>query len=198
MRASILLPSLVFALLVSGISPARAGTDFTPHTAERQEDGLTKQVTYLAITPGQRVLIQPPGGWTLTGGPAGLETHPINLPGCGVTLRSSPFASEIPAFDPKGLELYRRQVLAGIPPGATGVAIVEELPEPLGLFGWKTREFSTIWEFGGQLWQSSTVFVTRGPHEGMVGVAVSPRNAFEPIRTGLFRLLSSWCPDLAN
>ena len=192
-RSRFLIPPLTAGLwLALASAPAQAGIDFTPRSSQQVEDGFPQTVTYLVPAPGRRALVGPPAGWSLTGNPAGLECHRPDLPGVVVTLCSSPFAGQPPAFDLKGLELYRRQVLLGVPPGATSVAIAEEHPQPLGLFGWQTYEFVTSWEFGGQFWRGSTVFVTMGPGEAMVSTGVSPREAFATVQAGVFKLLSSW------
>ena len=193
-----ILPLSVCLWLALTAAPARAGMDFTPRTFQRVEDGFPQTVTYVVPAPSRRALVGPPSGWSCTGDPAGLECHQPDLPGASVTLRSSPFAGQSPAFDPKGLELYRRQVLLGVPLGAANAAIVEEHAQPLGLFGWQTYEFVTSWEFGGQFWQGSTVFVTMDSGNAMVGTAVSPREAFATTRAGVFKLLSSWNVELAQ
>ncbi len=182
---------LTWALLL-GVPAARASIDFTPRTLEREEDGQRKRVTYIVPAPGQRALLTAPVGWLLSGGPAGLETHPPNSPGGSVTLRAAPRSAEPLAFDAKGLELYRRRALADVPPGSTGARIAEEHPEPLGLSGWKTHEFVITWELGGQFWQESVIFVTLGPRESMVGTAIGLRAEHPALREGLTRLLSSW------
>lgn len=176
----------------------RAGIDFTPRTLEREEDGLRVLVTYVVPAPGERATVAPPVGWKLGGGAGGLHCFPADLPGGSVTLRPSPLGDEAPAFDVKGLELYRRRVLADVPPGATGARIVGERPEPLGLTGWKTHEFVVAWELGGQFWQQSLIFVTLGPRQAMVGTASGLRGDHAALRDALTRLLSSWSREAGN
>ena len=198
------LPFILYCLttltwgLLAVLPSARAGVDFTVRTLEREDDGQRKTVNYVATGPDQRALIAPPNGWSLTGSPDGLASHPPDDRGGIVTLRSTSLGAEPPAFDPKGLEVYRRRALAEVPPGATDTRIVEERPEPFGLFGWKTHEFVLTWELGGQHWQGSAMFVTLPSRDTMLGTAVGPRADFTGLREGLMRLLSNWCPEPAN
>ena len=162
-------------------------------------DGQPHPEVYIVTAPGQRTLIFPPNGWSLTGGLAGLACHPPDNRGGGIALRSTPFGAEPPAFDdPKGLEVYRRQALAEAPSGAMGVKIVEERLKPLNLTGWKTYEFVVAWELGGQFWQTSNIFVTLPSGDTMLGTATGLRADSPVLRDGLTRLLSSWCPQPAN
>ena len=106
-------------------------------------------------------------------------------------VEKSALSPDTPFID-QGLDTYRRRAQASVPQGATDVACAQERDNPLPIFGWKDHEFIFTYEFFGQSYKRSVLFVDLNAREQIVLTCVAPAGQFDPVREAGMDVLRSW------
>ena len=181
------------ALLVSlaGTVPHAGALDFVLHARNVVDDGFTREQLYVRNDERSDVLLSLPARWTRTDGAASLTLEPPDVRNSLVRVEKSTLAPNT-EFREKGLDTYRQRAQAEIPQGATNVLYREEHDNPLPLFGWKDHEFVFTYDFFGQAYRRSVVFVNLNAREQIVLTCVAPAENFPAVREAGFDVLRSW------
>ena len=173
-------------------SVARVGAlDFITHTMTVQEDGFPKEQSYVSNDAHTNVLLSLPRGWSHVDDAASLTLTPPDSNNSLARVEKSSLAPDTP-FSAKGLDTYRRRAQAGVPPGATGLQCVEERDQPLPIFGWKDHEFIFSYEFFGQAYKRSVLFVNLNAREQILLTCVAPSEQFNRVHEAGLDVLRSW------
>ena len=184
------------ATLAVGTPSARA-LDFVLHTMSVQDDGLTREQLFIRNDERTNVLLVLPARWTRTDGAAALTVIPPDINNSLVRLEKSPLAPDT-LFSGPGLETYRRRAQDGAPPGAAGLQCVQERDNPLPIFGWIDHEFVFAYEFFGQAYKRSVVFINLNAREQIVLTCVAPAEQFDRVHSAGLGMLRSWQVVAAN
>ncbi len=191
MKTRTFLLSAAWLAGLSGASPRARALDFEVHAMTVAEDGFTHEQLYVHNDARTNVLLTFPSGWHRTEEAASLTLTPPDSNNSLVRLEKSSLTPDT-TFADKGLEVYRRRAQAGVPQGATGVQCVEEHDNPLPIFGWKDHEFVFSYEFFGQSYKRSVLFVDLNAREQLVLTCVAAADQFEPVRAAGLDVLRSW------
>lgn len=184
------LPGLVAALLALG-APRAGALDFVLHATTVEEDGFNREQLYVRNDERSNVLLTLPARWTRNDGAASLTVIPPDFENSLVRIEKSALAPDTSWHD-KGVEVYRRRAQADVPQGATGLQCKEERDNPLPIFGWKEHEFVFTYEFFGQAYRRSVLFVNINAREQIVLTCVAPAEHFDRVREAGMDLLRSW------
>ncbi len=182
---------LALAFTLAGLVARAGALDFILHAKNVQEDGFTKEQLYVRNDERSDVLLGLPMEWARTDGPASLTLVPPDVRNSLVRVEKSALAPNT-EFREAGLDTYRRRAQADIPQGATNVQCREEHENPLPIFGWKDHEFVFSYDFFGQAYKRSVVFVNLNAREQIVLTCVAPAEKFDAVRNAGFDVLRSW------
>ena len=140
--------SVLFALTVVMVAArGMAAINFATEESTRQEDGFTVHETFFTLDASHRVFIQAPMGWDMKSSQERLSFFRRGPGNASCVIEQSGIDPSSTAFDPAGLQVYRRSAMSLVPSGSLNVAILQENPDSLHLFGWKTYEFVTGFDF---------------------------------------------------
>jgi hypothetical protein len=183
---------LLMAWSGGAVWPVQA-IDFRLTTIHVQEDGFEREHSSFAYAADTAVLIDLPRGWDAVSDPDALTLTSRLLPQAGLRLEKSTLGPGAP-FAGAGLDVYRRRLLAAVPAGAVHVRITAETAEPFPLFGWKDYELVADYEFYGQGFRRSALFINVNAAEQLCLNVVSPDGTFAAAHQAGLDLLSSWDP----
>ena len=156
-----------------------------------QEDGFTREQTFFPNDDQTRIYISLPRTWTVTAGGSTLALGNPAVPNCAIRLEKSSFTPDV-AFKDKGLDGYRSRALAQVPNGSVGVQVSQEQADPLPIFGWHDYEFFIDYEFYGQTFRRSVLFLDLNPKEQLVLSTVSLKADFDRTHEVALDVLRSW------
>ncbi len=179
------------AVLLAGGTPRVGALDFMVHTMTVEEDGFTKEQAYVTNNTSTNVLLSLPPRWNRVDAAASLTLTPPDINNSLVRLEKSALAPDTP-FSDKGLDTFRRRAQADVPAGATGLKCVRERDNPLPIFGWKDHEFLFEYEFFGQAYRRSVLFVNLNAREQLMLTCVAPADQFDRVRDAGLDVLRSW------
>lgn len=182
---------VVLLASLTGAVPRVDALDFVLHSRSVQEDGFAREQLFIRNDERSEVLLSLPAQWTRTDSPASLTLVPPDVRNSLVRVEKSALAPNT-EFREAGLDTYRRRALADVPQGATGVQCREERDNPLPIFGWKDHEFVFTYEFFGQAYRRSVVFVNLNAREQIVLTCVAPAENFDAVHDVGFDVLRSW------
>lgn len=165
--------------------------DFTLNTVRVEEDGFTRDQSYFTRDAQMKIGIRIPPQWTALGNANALVLTSNTFTECAVRLEPSGLTPATP-FDEKGLEIYRKLILADAPAGATGVRFVEEKTNPLPIFHWIDHEFTLEYSLFGRLFTRGVIFINLDATQQMRLTAVGPKTTFGQVHDAGYQLLQSW------
>ena len=183
--------AVIAAVLTLAVAPRAGALDFVVHTKNVEEDGFTREQLYVRNDERSDVLLSLPARWVRTDGPATLTLVPPDVRNSLVRVEKSSLAPNT-EFREAGLVTYRRRAQADIPQGATSVQCGEERENPLPVFGWRDHEFLFAYDFFGQAYKRSVVFVNLNAREQIMLTCVAPAEGFDAVRDAGFEVLRSW------
>ncbi len=189
MRSAVLLATFAGSLFV-GV-PRAGALDFMVHTMTVEEDGFTKEQDFVGNDTRTNILLSLPPRWNRTDGATSLTLIPPDINNSLVRVEKSSLAPNTP-FSDKGLDTYRRVAQAGAPQGATAWQCVQERDNPLPIFGWKDHEFVFTYEFFGQAYKRSALFVNLNAREQIMLTCVAPAEQFDRVHEAGLDVLRSW------
>ena len=183
--------AILAGLTLASAGPRAGALDFVLHARNVEEDGFTKEQLYVRNDERSEVLLTLPARWVRTDGAASLTLVPPDVRNSLVRVEKSPLAPGV-EFRAAGLDTYRRRASAGVPQGATNVEAREERENPLPIFGWTSREFTYAYDFFGQAYRRTVVFVNLNAREQIVLTCVAPTGDFDAVREEALEVLRSW------
>ena len=180
--------------VVAGLSlvagPVR-GLDFRLHATTVQEDGQPREQLSFRADAGTEVAIALPGGWARADDVGSLTLTPPRITNGMVRIERSALTPAV-AFRDAGLDTYRQRVLAGIPQGAAEIKASGDADDPLPIFGWKSHEWTVDYDFFGQSYRRSVLFLNLNAREQLMLTTVSLRADFDPVHAAGLDVLRSW------
>lgn len=183
--------AILAVLTLIGVLQRARALDFVLHSKSVEEDGFTKEQLYVHNDERSDVLLSLPARWAHADGPAALTLIPPDVRNSLVRVEKSSLAPST-EFRGAGLDAYRRRAQADIPQGATNLQCREEHDNPLPIFGWKDHEFVFVYDFFGQAYRRSVVFVNLNTREQIMLTCVAPAEKFDAVRDEGLDLLRSW------
>ena len=181
------LAALAFLLAAGSVH----ALDFRLHTTRVQEDGFAHEQVYFQYDAATRVVIAPPAGWLRMDDAGSLTLTPPKITNGMVKVEHSSLTPNIP-FQAASLETYRKRVFAMIPQGAAGVKLDADAVDPLPVFGWKSFEFTVNYDFFGQSYRRSVLFLNLNAREQIMVTAVALQQDFDGVHTAAMDLMRSW------
>ena len=191
MSRSFHLALIVLAFACIGGAWTVRALDFQLSSSTVEEDGFKHEQSFFHHDDKTDVLISLPAGWDRAAEPASLTLTSPTETDALIRLEKSPFAPDL-AFKDKGLDTYRRRVLAAVPQGATETQIAEEHDEPLPIFRWKDYEFVVDYVFFGRAFRRSVVFVDLDAQEQIMVTTAAPKAGYDRIHSVALDVLRSW------
>ena len=181
--------------LVCGLSLATTAEalDFQLHPYQVNEDGFTWERNYFLLDAQHRVAITLPAGWSNVGSGPTLTMTPPSPARAQALIEKSALTPQI-AFKDKGLDAYRQRVIAAVPSGATNVGVAEERDNAFPFFGWTGYEFVLRYDYFGQTFQRSLLFVNVSATEQILATSVAPKENFKKVHAALLDVVRSWQP----
>ena len=171
--------------------------DFQVHSTEIVDDGIKKQQTYFGEGNKTIIYVSLPTDWTYTADPSSLRLVSPSNSGSTIRLQISPFLPDLP-FKDQGLATYQKQALTLVPSGATSVQIAEQHDNPLPIMHWQSHEFILSYDFFGQAFRISVLFLNVNAKQQILAAATAIKSEFDATRTVGFDVLRSWQPMPAN
>jgi hypothetical protein len=147
------------AILLLTAASASAGLDLTPRTSEYQGEGLKfTQLTFSA--DNKQATYGPPVGWDYTGSSKQLLLRPRNNMQAQATISVAPMEAP-PPFNDATQKKLTEELVASLPPGSTGVAVISQQLNPLMIERKETFLVSIKYTFGGLPYVRSVIFLNR-------------------------------------
>ena len=136
---------------------ATAAIVFSTQEQEQLLEGV--KLKQLLFKDGKKTICyQPPRGWTVFGGSAGIRLVPRDLAQAHAQIDQSPL-SEPQNFDPEVISALQRTTLASVPPESQKVALVSEEINPLLVNGHQTYAATVSYEAYGQEFITSVLYL---------------------------------------
>lgn len=179
------------AMSLLGKVPPAGALDFVLHASTVVDDGIRKEQLYVRNDERTSVLLSLPTRWTRTDSPASLTLTPPDIDNSLVRVEKSTLTPDTPLRD-KGLDVYRKRAEADVPQGATGLQCTREQDNPLPIFGWKDYEFVFSYDFFGQAYKRSVVFINLNAREQIMLTCVAPADRFDSVHEAGLDLMRSW------
>ena len=181
---------LVLAVSSAALIANAAAIDFSPQYSESVQDGFPVRRLYFSDDK-QHIYLTVPKSWQISGnGQRGIFTPP-EMPQALVTWENSPLKAQIP-FDEKGLEVYRKAAFAVVPTGAVAVKADFEKLNELHLNGWTSFEMEFSYEYFGQSFLKSVIFLNLDQEKQLRLQVVARKENFEKFYPQARGTLSSW------
>ena len=173
-----------------GIS-ALHGRNFRLYSTTVEEDGFRREISYIQNDDHTRVMISLPRNWIAAVDPAALTITSETSRGSLIRLETSSLTPGLP-FKDKDLEAYKKKVFALLPQGGTGACIAEEHDEPLPIFHWKNHEFVLEYEFFGEVYRRSVLFLNLDSKEQLMMTSLASKTEYAKVHDIAFDVLRSW------
>jgi hypothetical protein len=152
--------TLVLASAVFIVS-ARAELQLTPKITPYEADGVKIQLLAFSDGGGKEITYSPPRGWEYTGSATKFTLRPPGKPQAeGAIVRIS--LDQPAVFDDQTIKKLAAEVLASAPVGSTNVTLVSQEKNPFLIAQKETFLVIVSYNFYGQNYQRSTMFLNRG------------------------------------
>lgn len=153
--------SLTLVLGAFLIVSARAELQLTPKISPYEADGVKIELLAFSDGSGKAITYSPPRGWEYSGSPTKFTLRPPGKPQAeGAILRIN--LSEPAVFDDQTMKTLAAEVLASVPGGSTNVTFVSQQKNPLMIAQKETFLVIISYDFYGQNYLRSTMFLNRG------------------------------------
>lgn len=172
------------------LSPAAHSIDFTPaRTVKILEKARIPVLTF--HQDGRQITYQPPGGWSVEGGPDVLELMPPNASEVKIRFQTVRMkAEDLAALADQTVEdAWARQF---VPRGADNLVLEKVNPSPFMLGAKESREWVFKFSVGGRPQALSVARCDVSPRERfLLTIYSDPRN-FDNFRSEVISSLFSW------
>ena len=172
--------------------PCRA-LDFRLHEVKTEDDGFTHVHSCFRYDDRTEIMIDLPRHWSVTDDVSSISAVPPGGANTLLRIAKSPFPSNA-SFQKADLDAYRAQVLAGVPQGSVNVRVLEEKADPLPVFGWKDYQFTMAYDFFGQSFRRSVLFINLNPKEQLMVTVVAGQADFDKVYEASMDVMRSWSP----
>lgn len=187
MKTLSLLASLAFTLLA-----ARAeAIDFTPRFTDTIDDDVPFHRMYFS-EGDQRIFYRPPPTWVLSGNGEAAAFTPKDSALASVKIENAPAEHVNIPFDVPGSGTLRNIARALVPPDATEVTEIWEMPNPVVLQGWTSFEVGFDYVQFGQRFCRSILFINLDTNRQIHFIVSAVPAEFQPLYKTAYRTLATW------
>jgi hypothetical protein len=143
------------------IVSARAELQLTPKISPYEADGVKIELLAFSDGSGKAITYSPPRGWEYSGSPTKFTLRPPGKPQAeGAIVRIS--LSQPAVFDDQTMKTLVAEMLVSVPGGSTNVTLVAQEKNALLISQKETFLVVISYDFYGQSYQRSTMFLNRG------------------------------------
>ena len=168
---------------------AEAQIDFTPTVTQYTSEGA--QYSSVRFKDDKRrVNIVLPRLWSCSGDAAKLQITPPNQSFAEGVIQAVP-TKDFLRFDEVALKGLEQQVLATLPPGSQGAALVTQRENPIILNQNLSYEFVVSYQTLGRTFQRNVIFVNC-PGQQLIFRFSAPKEVFAPLNAAFRQSLYSW------
>jgi len=140
---------------------AQAELQLTPKISSYEADGVKSKLLVFSDGGGKEITYTPPRGWEYSGSATKFTLRPPGKPQAeGTIVRIS--LDQPAVFDDPTMEKLAAEVLASAPGGSTNVILVSREKNPFSIAQKETFLVIVSYNFYGQNYQRSTIFLNRG------------------------------------
>jgi hypothetical protein len=140
---------------------AQAELQLTPKISRYEADGVKLELLAFSDGGGKEITYSPPRGWEYSGSPTKFTLRPPGKPQAEGTIAR--ISLDQPAlFDDPTMKKLAAEVLASVPGGSTNVTVVSQEKNALLIAQKETFLVIISYDFYGQNYQRSTMFLNRG------------------------------------
>ena len=181
---------LMLAWLTGNVTSVQA-LSFDLQRLTYKEDGFTREQTYFPDGAVGNIYITFPPTWVVTAGGSTLKlTNPAS-PNSAILLEKSTYSPDL-AFKDASLDTYRKSALAQLPNGSTAIQVAEEHLNPLPIFGWRDYEVVVDYDFYGQSFRRSVLYLDLNTKEQVAMTTLATKTDFAHTHDVALDLLRSW------
>ena len=143
------------------IVSVQAELQLTPRISPYEADGVKIELLAFSDGGGKEITYSPPRGWEYSGSPTKFTLRPPGKPQAeGAIVRIS--LNQPAVFDDETIKKLTAEVLASAPGGSTNVTLVSQEKNPFLIAQKETFLVIVSYNFYGQNYQRSTMFLNRG------------------------------------
>jgi hypothetical protein len=149
---------------VLAASVARADLQFDAKVADYELEGMKLKQLVFSDGSGKKITYSPPAGWSWSSNSKKLTLWPNHVAEASGTI-SRQALSQPDTFDADSVKKLTESALAALPSGSTDVTIVSQEKNPLIIERKETFLVTLSYTFGGEKFESSTLFLNRGSEQ---------------------------------
>jgi hypothetical protein len=168
---------------------ASAAIEFSAAEQERSLEGIKFKLLFFKDN-GKTIWYQPPRGWAVSGGGAGLKMTPPSLPLAQGEIAQSPLPAP-QSFDAEVMKALQQTTLARVPAGGEKATVVSEEKNPVTVNGHQTYAVTVSYHAYGQDFLMSVLYLNL-PDTQLSFRAVARNADFEKVHGALRGSLVSW------
>src|SRR5688572_25487994 len=181
----ILLTSVLAAVHLT----ASASIEFSAVEQERSLEGVKYKLLFFKDN-GSTIWYQPPRGWSVSGGAAGLKMTPPGLSQAQGEIAQAPLPAP-QAFDAEAMKALQQKTLASVPAGSEKVAVVSDEKNPFTVNGHQTYAVTVSYHAFNQDFLMSVLYLNL-PDTQLSFRAVARVEDFEKVHRAMRASLVSW------
>ncbi len=185
MMKRILLTSVLAAVHLT----ASASIEFSPAEQERSLEGVKFKVLFFKDN-GRTIWYQPPRGWSVSGGSAGLKMTPPTLSQAQAEITQSPLPAP-QTIDAEVMKALQQKALASLPAGSEKAAVVSDEKNPITINGHQTYAVTVSYHAFNQDFLMSVLYLNL-PDTQLSFRAVARKADFEKVHSAMRGSLVSW------
>ena len=186
--------SLLAALALCASAFQAPAVDLTPRFTDTFADGVTLHLLYFA-DGDQKIGLSINRETTVEAGAGGTVFRFPKFSDVLFILKHSPMSAD-QAFEGVTLERYREAARRLLPPGAQGVEVLGEEPDPITINRWRSYRFTYTCQSTGYLRKMTVTFLNVSAEEQLVLVVTSTLQNFPEAAARSWQIIRSWQPIL--
>jgi hypothetical protein len=180
---------LITGLLAAACATAQAAIEFSSKEEEGSLEGVKFRLLFFKEN-GKTIGYQPPRGWTVSGGGAGLKMMPPNLSQAQGEISQSPLPAP-QVFDEKTTKALQEKALASVPQSSEKVTLVSDEKSPLKISGNETYGVTIAYSAFGQEFMMNVLFLNL-PDTRVCFRTTALKRDFEKVHGAMRGSLLSW------
>jgi hypothetical protein len=180
---------LFTCLLAAACATVQAAIEFSSKEEEGSLEGVKFRLLYFKES-GKTIGYQPPRGWTVSGGGAGLKMTPPNLSQAQGEISQSPLPAP-QLFNEETTKALQEKALASVPQSSEKVALVSEEKSPLKISGKETYGVTIAYSAFGQEFMMNVLFLNL-PDTQVCFRTTALKRDFEKVHGAMRGSLLSW------
>ena len=183
--------SLLATLAVTLLAARAEAIDFTPRFTETVDDGVPMRRMFFS-DGAQRIFYRPPPTWVPSGDDQAATFRPKDSNLATVKIENAPAEHARIPFDGPGSEALRNIARTLVPPDATEVTEIWEVPNPVVLQGWTSFEVGFDYVQFGQHFCRSILFINLDKNRQIHFIVSAVPTEFKPLYKTAYRTLATW------